>query len=491
MTSPSNEERRHLARGLVWLGSATAVSRIIEGLSMVLVLRFLSRDEIGIATLSWSVAVFAEAFNGLGIGAATQQRPDLSEEQKSSAFWYATLTASALTLLIALGAGPVASFYRDPQLAPMIRAASLKLLLVGLAAVPLALLAKELRYKSLAAISTAATLVSSSATLIFAAVGYGAWSPLLGNLLHGVMQLLGASILGPRFSHRMFRLSSLEGMIGTGLNVCMGGAVVQLTRNLDYLLLGRLVTPQVLGSYRVAFDLAMTPATTILQVANRAAFPVYASMRSDLTKLNDAWLWTARSVSSMLVPLVVFVFFDGVQLLSVLGKSGWPNAGPAIQLLCLAALARGVVETIPHVYVAAGKSRLSLFHSLANLALVALSMVAMLALFPQLDRVIAICIAWLLATLLLVALSLTVSRRAVGLSVASLLGGFVRPLVSLLGVGLALFAVRLIALPSDAVRLAFDAVVAAVVYFAITRVVFRARLGLDKPAPASSDGPSR
>ena len=92
------EERQILARGLLWLGSATAISRIIDALGLVLVLRLLSREEIGIATLAWSVTVFVECFSSLGIGTATLQQPDLTPEQTSSAFWYGTAIAGLLAI---------------------------------------------------------------------------------------------------------------------------------------------------------------------------------------------------------------------------------------------------------------------------------------------------------------------------------------------------------------------------------------------------------
>lgn len=466
-----NEERRHLARGLLWLGSATAVARILDALAMVLVLRFLSRQDIGLATLAWSVTVFVECFNGLGIGTATLQQPELSERQTSSAFWYASGIACVLATAVVLGAPWIAQLYGAPALTSMIRVSAAKLLFVGLAAVPLALLARDMRYKALGSVTTMATLLSGVTTLALAASGAGAWAPLLGNLMNGAAQLLGASVLCRPFARQVFDWAALRGMARTGMHISGSVAVVQLSRNLDYLLLGRLVSTEALGGYRVAFDLAMAPSIAILQVGNRTALPVYSKVGRELQKLAAAWLWTVRTVTLMTIPVMALMFVDGEQILALLGKSGWPHAGDAIRLLSVAAFMRGIAETIPSVYVAAGKSQLSLVHAVLNLALVALAMVAGLQLFAGEDHVLVIACAWVAATVALVAASLVISQRAVALSPWAMFRALFKPCLVFGAVVLALVAIRPLQPASLGLAQGIDVLATILVYVAALRLI--------------------
>ncbi len=471
-----NEERRNLARGLLWLGSATAVARILDALAMVLVLRFLTREQIGLATLAWSVTVFVECFNGLGIGTATLQQPELTDTQTSSAFWYASGIACILALGVALAAPWIARLYGAPELTSMIRVSASKLLFVGGAAVPLALLAREMRYKALGSVTTIATLLSGLTTLSLAAAGKGAWAPLIGNIVSGAAQLLGATALCRAYSRRVFEWRAIRPMARIGLHISGSVAVVQLSRNLDYLLLGRLVSTAALGGYRVAFDLAMAPSIAILQVGNRTALPVYARVGRELEKLRSAWLWTVRTVTLMTIPVMALVFIDGERILALLGKSGWPHAGAAIRLLTFSAFLRGIVETIPSVYVAAGKSQLSLLHSMLNLVLVGLSMVLGLHWFASDDPVLVTAGAWAVATLLLVLASLLISRRAVGLSPRALTLALVKPCVVFTMVAVGLLLVRPLAPDSPALALLVDLLVTLAIYAASLRLVVGVKL---------------
>lgn len=412
---PAQDDQRQIARGVLWLGSATAVSRVLEALGIILVLRFLSREEIGVATLAWSVGVFVECFNGLGIGTAILQHSDLSRRQTSSAFWYSVGIAGALTASMVVAAPWIADAYDMPTLTPLIRVWSFKLVFVGVAGVPLALLAKGLRYRALGAVMSSATLASSSVTLVLAAAGLGPWAPVLGNVANGFAQMVAGWVLCESFEKREFHWTSLRPLAHTGLHLAGSVAVVQTSRNIDYLLLGGLVSAEALGGYRVAFDLAMAPTVAILQVGNRSALPVYARLQRQLDKLGDSWLWTVRTVTLMTVPVLALVFVDGETILTLLGKSGWPHAALTVRLLCVAALMRGIAETIPAVYVAAGKAHLSLVHSLLNLGLVACALSVALHWFQH-DKVLLVAAAWVAATAGLVVVSLAISKRAVALS---------------------------------------------------------------------------
>jgi lipopolysaccharide exporter len=440
-SEPARDDQRQIARGVLWLGTATAVSRVLEALGLILVLRFLSREEIGVATLAWSVGVFAECFNGLGIGTAILQQPDLTRRQTSSAFWYSVGVAIVLTVSMVVAAPWIADAYDMPALTPLICAAASKLMFVGVAAVPLALLAKSLRYRALGAVTTSATLASSSITLILAAAGFGAWAPVMGNVANGFAQMVGSWLLCEPFDKREFHWSSLRPVARTGLHLAGSVAVVQLSRNIDYLLLGGLVSAEVLGGYRVAFDLAMAPTVAILQVGNRSALPVYARLQRQLHKLGESWLWTVRTVTLMTVPVLALVFVDGETILTLLGKSGWPNAALTVRLLCVAAWMRGIAETIPAVYVAAGKAHLSLVHSLLNLGLVACALWGALNWF-HFDQVLLVAAAWVVATAGLVVVSLAISKRAVALSPARMVRRLLAPAAVLVACAAPAFFVR-------------------------------------------------
>jgi O-antigen/teichoic acid export membrane protein len=78
----------HLARGFNWLGGATVIAKIIDFSTILAVLMFLTKEQVGVASLVVSIAMVVEAFDGLGTAEALVQARSVSRLQLDSLFWF-------------------------------------------------------------------------------------------------------------------------------------------------------------------------------------------------------------------------------------------------------------------------------------------------------------------------------------------------------------------------------------------------------------------
>lgn len=404
------DHQRQLARGMLWLGSASLVARVVDALSLIVVLGFLSREELGVATLAWSVTTFLESMNGFGINASVIQRRDLSAEEAAGAHWYATAIGVLLTAIVFVIAPLFASFYSAPDLTPMTRVAGTKLLFVGLANVPLARLSRDMRFGMLGAISTVATLLAAALSIVLATTGFGAWAPLLANTAHGLFQLLGVMWVAPFFPRPTLSLSKLRPLIDNGLHVAGGSVLGQVTRNLDYFVVGQLAGLATLGTYRVAFDLAMAPMVAILQVIGRSALPVYSRLAAEPKELVRAFGWTLRSLSLLVIAPILLVFVAGESVFVLLSKGVEPYTVPVLRVLCVAALLRAVSQPFSQVLVAMGHGRRSLLEALSSTVLVALGMALSVLLLEPLPVAVRVALGWLGAYVIQLGVDVALTR---------------------------------------------------------------------------------
>src|SRR5689334_22446465 len=118
--APKPSGHSDIRRGFVWLGTASAVARILDAGTVLVVMWFVSREQIGLATLAWSVAVFLEAMNGLGLAWPLLAARETSHERLTAAFWYTMGIAGALIALVALLSASLARWFGEPALAPML-----------------------------------------------------------------------------------------------------------------------------------------------------------------------------------------------------------------------------------------------------------------------------------------------------------------------------------------------------------------------------------
>jgi O-antigen/teichoic acid export membrane protein len=98
--------RRHLGRGFNWLGGATIIAKLTDFSTIIVVLIYLTKQQMGIGSLVISIATVAEAFDGLGTGDALVQAESVSRKQLDSLFWF-ILGAAMLVTILTLAAAPL------------------------------------------------------------------------------------------------------------------------------------------------------------------------------------------------------------------------------------------------------------------------------------------------------------------------------------------------------------------------------------------------
>lgn len=451
------EEREvasEIKRGFVWLGAASAAARIIDSVSTLAVLWFVTREEMGLATLAWSVSVFLESFNGLGMATALVQTPKLDDELLSSAFWYTLGVAVVLVSGVCAAAPWLAAFWGAPALTPLIRLSTLKLLLVGGALVPLQILNRAMRFERIAAVNTFATLCSALSTTFLAWRGYGAWALVIGQTLHGVAMIVAAYIAQPYWPASRFSGQRVRPLAVFGARVAASGVLYHLYRNADYFFIGRYLGVAAVGLYRVGFDLAMTPTLTVLNVVNRAALPGYARLQTDRDALARAFGWTMRSLGLMLVPVTALLAFCARDVLALVNHGQWIDAAEVTSWLACAALLRAISHLFPQLFHASGLPMLAVYDSLLSMILLSLLFAVGLQWLGPTHGVLVAGWAWAIAAPLLLWVLIVFARKIIVLRAIDLWRSLAAPLGGLTVMGVVGFAALALLPPSMSPALA-------------------------------------
>src|SRR3984893_14600678 len=150
----------HLRRGFNWLGSAMIVAQVTDFGTILIVLRLLSHEQVGAASLVVALGTVIEALDGLGTSTALVQAPSLSRVQLDSLFWFIVGAALVVAGLILLAAPWIASLYGIAAVAAYFLAVAIKQPLVAAAVIPLAIMNRELQYERIAIVNVGATFAS-------------------------------------------------------------------------------------------------------------------------------------------------------------------------------------------------------------------------------------------------------------------------------------------------------------------------------------------
>ena len=429
-----DDHRRQLARGFNWLGGATVIAKVIDFSTILVMLLYLTKQQVGVASLVISVGMVVEGLNGLGTSEALIQSRSVSRLQLDSLFWYivgAALLVGALTLLAAPW---IAAIYGVGGMAAYFLAVAVKQPLVGAALIPLALMNRDLQYERIAVVNVCATLAAALTRLALGALGAGAWALVAGYAASGLYVLLGASVVRPFRPRPRCSIPAILPLMRFGVGAGTANVAEQMFKNIDYLLIGWFYGAAQLAIYRVAFDIAMEPAMAIGTLINRTALPVFARVSAVKADLGRTLNWSLHRIAMLVAPLTAGLMLAAGPLTSLIRDHQGNSYGAAalpLRVLAIAALLRVTTMLLATVMIGSGRPGTAARLSATTLLLLAASILVVGFSFPARSGLVAVSAIWLGLYPLVLAWGARYLRRHWEVRIRDLARAFAAPLAGI------------------------------------------------------------
>lgn len=437
--------RGRVARSVGWTLAAQATTQVLALTTSIVVARLLGPFDVGIAAMALVFGTLAVIVADFGLGAAIIQRPELTEADRSTAFWASVAIGVALALSGVALSWPIAELYGEPRVQPLFAVLSIAFLFTALGVVQGALLVRDLRFRSLQIRTIVATFASCATAIALAAAGAGPWAVIAQDLvITGVSTALlwRASTWRPQAT---FSFERLRDMAGYSTRVFATQALTWANVTVDNLLIGRYLGPAPLGSYTIAYSLMTTPLKRIATPLTGVFFPAFSAMR-DRDRIAVVWLRATRMLAAVVVPVTLGMIPAAPALVAAVFGPEWTQSIPLIQILAAVGLVTSLVALNDGVLAALARTRLLFRYWLAF----STTSIAAFALALELGGGVE-GVAWavLAVTLALHPVFVVLTARALEVSALA----WVRSVAGVLEAGLvmmaAVFALRDLALPDD------------------------------------------
>lgn len=350
----------HAALGVLWTGGGQVLRQFIQiGTSIVLV-RLLVPGDFGLIGMAMFFIGLGQLIADFGIGAALMQSRTNDRVVMSSCFWLNLAVAAFLAGLVLVCAPLIGSFYRRSDLVPVVAALSLNLLLSGLVVVPSALLARGMRFATLARIQVLASLTGSTVAITLAWLGFGVWALVAQPLCAATASLLAAMLAQrwyPRFEFSWSKVAPLArfsvALLGTNL-------VGYANRNADSVLVGRFLGAGPLGHYSLAIQLMLYPLQQVSSVFVRVLFPTLVQIRDDLPRLCAAYLKAVGTIALITFPIMGGLFALADDFVLVVFGPQWVEMAPVLKVLAWVGMMQSVGTTVGTIYMSTGSVGIAL-----------------------------------------------------------------------------------------------------------------------------------
>jgi PST family polysaccharide transporter len=375
--------KRASVGGAIANASAQGCRFLIQILAQVVMARLIAPADYGVVAMAAPLIAFAMLFRDIGLSQATVQRRDLSLEQSSSLFWLNVAVGVVLALLT-LAAAPLAkTLYTDGRVTVVVMSLAPLLVMAGATAQHTALMSRHLRFRTLALVEVAGTLIGAAIGVMAAFHGYGYWSLILMQLANSASTMVGAWVLSPFRPARPCFAKSAIPLVRFGRNVTAFNLVNYFARNLDNVLIGAIFGPAKLAFYDRAYKLMTMPLAQINAPLARVTVALLARLQDNPERYEQAYFKSLLAVLFLTFPIGVIGFVAADEVIHLLLGPAWDEAAPIFAWLALGTLAAPIGSSTSWLFLSQGRTREMFLTGLVSSAIFIASFLTGLAWGPQ------------------------------------------------------------------------------------------------------------
>jgi O-antigen/teichoic acid export membrane protein len=342
--------------GIAWkAGSQITLQLARMGVALVLA-RMLAPDDWGVAAMVLVFSGFVLAFTDNALGTALIQRRDIDENDRSTVFWISAAIGLSLALLGVALAGPLASFYGEPDVRWLFIALSASFLVSCLGTTQMSLLVREMKFRKLELRQIAATLVGAVVGIALALANYGPWA-IVGQLLgEAVTSTVLLWLLTPWHPSLRFSTASVRKLGGFAGNVFAENVLWQGGRTLASVLIGRLLGAAALGTYALSTTVILMPFARIAAPLQQVFFPAFSEISDDRGRMADIWIRATRLIGAISMPTLAGLIVVAPDFVQVVLGPKWDDATAVIQILAIVGIIQSLHTLNAEVLLALGKA---------------------------------------------------------------------------------------------------------------------------------------
>lgn len=348
--------RDRTVSGIAW-SLFSNVGRQVATLVIEIVLaRLLLPEHFGLVGMVAVLTNFAAVFAEFGFGGAIIHKQDLREDHLSSVFWLNVGGGLLLTGLFMAGAPLVAAFYDEPILVPITIVMAVNFLLRAVTTVHVNLMAKALDFRVLSIIEVGTVVAAGAVGIGMALAGSGVWSLVVRYV--GIASLTAACLwIASDWRPRLlFEWGAVKELLDFSMHLLGTQTLNYTTRNVDDLLVGRVLGSQPLGIYQMAYRIMLFPLYNISWGVARVLFPSFSEIQEEPDRVRRIYLKITRIVALVTFPLM-FGLFVTVEpfVLGVFGAR-WAAMIPVLRVLSLLGALQSIVTFNGQLYLSQGRS---------------------------------------------------------------------------------------------------------------------------------------
>ena len=359
-TTPATSLFQRALTGSMLTAGSYAVTQGLRLVSNLILTRLLFPEAFGVMALVSVVLVGLAMFSDMGIGPAISQHENGDDPAfLDTAFSLDVVRGVLLWLLTCVLAWPVAHLYDAPELAQLLPAAGLTLLIAGFNPTRIDTANRHLLLGRVTLLDLLAQVIGIVSMIVLAFALRSVWSLVLGAIIGSLVKLIVMHLWLPGRPNR-FQWEPAAGrtLIHFGKWIFLSTACGFLLSQGDKAIFGAYLTKAELGIYNIGWFLASFPVLLAGAISGRILIPLYRDHHPDRSPDNAVKMRRLRYfLSGGTLSLLALLGLFGLPLVGFLYDPRYQAAGLVVVVMSLVQMPGVIGMTYDQSALAAGDSR--------------------------------------------------------------------------------------------------------------------------------------
>jgi lipopolysaccharide exporter len=423
-----------IAAGATWVVLQRLAVRVIGLISTIILARLLVPEDFGLVALATTLFAVLETLLELGFDLALIQRQTSDRSQYDTAWTLSIARGIFTALLFVAAAYPLATFYGDPRLVPVVMWLAVIALFSGFQNIGIVEFRMELQFDR-----EFRMLVWSKVAAFTVTVALAWFWRDYRALVAGIIVGKGVTLILSYTMHPYRPRLSLRGatpFLHFSKWLLLNNVIVLVRQRMDVFVVGKMANATGLGHYAVAYEISNLATTELIWPISRALFPGFAKMEGNPVRLADGFVSSLGIMFLLGAPMAVGIGLIAEHIVGIFLGAQWMPVVPLIQVLSLYGLLNLPAANSQAIYLALGRPDLITWRGLPSVLVLPPGLIAGVHYLGPVGAGWAL----VLSALIGLVVHFWLIHRQLAVSAKNIIGTLWRPSIAMVVMGASVFA---------------------------------------------------
>lgn len=371
------EKRDGIKSGLVWTFGERMAAQGVSTIVSIILARLLTPEHYGIIAIVTVFITLCDAFVSGGLGTALVRKPQVTDQDYSTAFVINLIISIILYAILYLCAPMIADFYKMDILASIVRVMGLRLPIAAISSIQQAYVQRRMVFRRFFFATLSGSLCSAVIGVVLAYRGAGVWALVVQNMSNVTINVVALYLSNRWMPGLQISKDSAIEIIGFGSRVLGAQLVSTFTTELRSLVVGKVFGSSELAFYEQGRKYPALVVNNINNALNRVMLPAYSRTQDNIRQLKSILRKSISVGIFILAPVLIGFAAVAETFVYVILTPKWLPCVIYIQIACLSFLTRPLETSCHQALLAIGKAglvlRILLIIDIANVALMLLA----------------------------------------------------------------------------------------------------------------------